>query len=85
MTSVASRSITTCEMVLLAARDPGTSLPVSSPRASHARSLACARASRIFASIPGVFGDGIQDPPDRGGSWLPSGRENPRDQRTLRP
>jgi len=55
VTSVASKSITTSAMVWSAAREPGSSAPVSSPRASHARSRACARARRIAASIPGVF------------------------------
>ena len=54
MTSVASKSITTSAMVWSAAREPGSSAPVSSPRASHARSLASARACRTFASIPGA-------------------------------
>ena len=51
MTRVPSRSITTSPIVLPAARDPGSSVPVSSPRASQARSRACARASRISLSI----------------------------------
>ena len=42
-------------MVLPAARKPGSSTPVSSPRASHARSRAMALACLIAASIPGVF------------------------------
>ena len=49
-----------------AAREPGSSLPVSSSRASYARSRASARACRTFASIPGVR-DRVQDPPDRRG------------------
>ena len=55
MTSVASRSITTWLILLPAARDAGSSVPVSSPRANHARSLASARPCRIRASMPGVF------------------------------
>ena len=46
VTSVASRSITTSLIVLPAAREPGSLLPVSSPRAVQARSRASARASR---------------------------------------
>jgi len=55
VTRVASRSITTGPISFPAAREPGSSAPVSSPRASQARSLASARASRIFASISGAF------------------------------
>ncbi len=35
-------------MLLPPARDPGSSVPVSSPRASHARSRACARTLRAW-------------------------------------
>ena len=51
VTSVASRSITTSLMVLPAAREPGSSAPVSSPRAVQALSRDSARASRIRLSI----------------------------------
>ena len=40
-----------CSMVVPAAREPGSSVPVSSPRASHAQSRAAARASRIAPSM----------------------------------
>jgi len=48
---VASKSITTSAMVLSAAREPGSSVPVSSPGAVQARSRACARASWIVLSM----------------------------------
>lgn len=51
VTSVASKSITTSAMVWSAAREPGSSVPVSSPRAVEARSRACARASWIVLSM----------------------------------
>ena len=64
VTSVASRSITTCPISLPAVRDPGSSVPVSSPRASQAR-LGPGQPDR--REHPGSVRNPGQYPPDRRG------------------